>query len=543
MDDSAQATASHSTTAHGLSTLAPTLCRPATVFVLPLFAFLLICLAETAGIYLNNGGTFVFCLDDAYIHMALAESLLHGHYGINPGEFAAPSSSILWPVLIAPLMALPDPAPAILALNILIAAATLWIVARILRLSFVDAEFDPRHYLTLAVVSILLLLVTNMIGLVFIGMEHTLQVFCAAALLLGMIEHGRSGRAPGWLLAVIVLGPLIRYENLALSLPALVCLFLMGHRLRAGVALAVLIALVGGFSIFLHSRGLGILPSSILCKTAAREPGLVGIVEQFDSNLHSPFGAAFIFPLLFLASRFIHPQLSKSDRSLAAIAVAGIAGHMAFGHLDWYRRYEVYALLFTLLSLVHLFRGALAANLRRIGGARFVLVLVAGICLLGMRYLDPVGNVPVASNNIYEQQYQMRRFIDEYWKRPVGVNDLGYPSYRNDRMVLDFFGLGSTRALHLRFNSDDPQWMDRLAAEHDVRLVMIYPDWFDDLPENWITLGSLVLSGPSVTTARRKVWFYATDEAAAAEARPLLADFARTLPGRATFVVDSNSER
>src|SRR5882672_6661262 len=44
----------------------------------------------------------VYSLDDPYIHLALARQILHGHYGINPGEFAAPSSSILWPFLLAP---------------------------------------------------------------------------------------------------------------------------------------------------------------------------------------------------------------------------------------------------------------------------------------------------------------------------------------------------------------------------------------------------------------------------------------------------------
>ena len=33
----------------------------------------------------------IYSLDDPYIHLALARQILHGHYGINPGEFAAPS--------------------------------------------------------------------------------------------------------------------------------------------------------------------------------------------------------------------------------------------------------------------------------------------------------------------------------------------------------------------------------------------------------------------------------------------------------------------
>src|SRR3954447_15747321 len=51
----------------------------------------------------RTGGHFVYALDDPYIHLALAENLAHGHYGLNATEFASPSSSILWPFLLVPL--------------------------------------------------------------------------------------------------------------------------------------------------------------------------------------------------------------------------------------------------------------------------------------------------------------------------------------------------------------------------------------------------------------------------------------------------------
>jgi hypothetical protein len=52
------------------------------------------------------GGAFGFSLDDPYIHLALASHILDGHYGINPNEAAAPSSSILFPFLVATLLKL-----------------------------------------------------------------------------------------------------------------------------------------------------------------------------------------------------------------------------------------------------------------------------------------------------------------------------------------------------------------------------------------------------------------------------------------------------
>jgi len=48
-----------------------------------------------------NHGTFTYSLDDPYIHLALSDQSRHGHYGISAGHRAAPSSSILFPFLLA----------------------------------------------------------------------------------------------------------------------------------------------------------------------------------------------------------------------------------------------------------------------------------------------------------------------------------------------------------------------------------------------------------------------------------------------------------
>src|ERR1700757_2773135 len=52
-----------------------------------------------------NDHHFFFALDDPYIHLALAKSIGQGFYGINPGDPASPSSSILWPLLLVPFAA------------------------------------------------------------------------------------------------------------------------------------------------------------------------------------------------------------------------------------------------------------------------------------------------------------------------------------------------------------------------------------------------------------------------------------------------------
>lgn len=81
-----------------------------------------LCLAQLGAQLVLNGGAFCFTLDDPYIHLALSENLWkHGHYGVNLGEVSAPSSSVLWPFLVAPIS---DAPLAVLFLNIGLASAT-----------------------------------------------------------------------------------------------------------------------------------------------------------------------------------------------------------------------------------------------------------------------------------------------------------------------------------------------------------------------------------------------------------------------------------
>ena len=53
-----------------------------------------------AGLELTDG-RLIYSLDDPYNHLAVAEPIVEGGYGINSEKFASPSSSILFPFLLA----------------------------------------------------------------------------------------------------------------------------------------------------------------------------------------------------------------------------------------------------------------------------------------------------------------------------------------------------------------------------------------------------------------------------------------------------------
>jgi len=72
------------------------------VRTLPFLVAWLALLCELGAILCLNEGRFVYSLDEPYVDLTLADRILQGTYGINPDEPAAPGTSALWPVLLAP---------------------------------------------------------------------------------------------------------------------------------------------------------------------------------------------------------------------------------------------------------------------------------------------------------------------------------------------------------------------------------------------------------------------------------------------------------
>jgi hypothetical protein len=488
---------------------------------------------ELAGILQLNQGLFVYTLDDPYIHLALAENLARGHYGVNGSEASAPSSSILWPYLLAPF-ALTSAAPYVpFILNVAFAVATLLVYARV-----ASTALEKAPPMLAAWLLIVLLLATNVIGLVFTGMEHSLQLLLAATVALGMARESQTGRAPAWFAAAIVLGPLVRYESLALSVASIAYLFLRRRFALAGALLVATLLPLAAFSLYLVSLDLAPLPSSVLAKSqvASDQSHVAALLENLKASLRHDRGVAIGVCMLVLIARALFEP--RSAPRLLAIAGAGaIAMHLLAGQYGWYSRYEIYVWSFALLSLLVVFGERLRTYFSAANAVRLVLLSAAALGLICFKYLHVLQSIPLAANNIYQQQYQMHRFAVDFHHAPVAVNDLGYVSWRNDVYVLDLWGLASLSALRLRSAGSDRGWMDALVRRHGVELAMIYESWFaDDIPRHWVKLGDLRLGRRKVTPAESRVTFYAVSPSAREEGLAQLRRFSRTLPPGVRFV-------
>ena len=461
------------------------------------YAPLLIFVASPASFY---------TLDDPYIHMALAENIARGHFGVNPGEYANPSSSIAWPWLLAAFEKLGVMLYAPLLVNIACFVAT---VRVILAFSLKRMAGDARAARNALIVLGLALLAFNVFGVIFTGMEHSLHVLLSVVAVTRLID----AKYDRWTLLVLMLGPLVRFEG-AIVLAFGVGAALVDRRwMFAGLAVPAAMAPVALYGWWLTSLGLPALPSSVLSKSAAA--GVVvdggggvagGLLATFLNNAQSPAGP--LLGVMALGLAYGAWKRSGRDRVLALGLVAVLVLAMMLGRMDSYARYEVYVFCVIAMGLVHLLQPelhVLAQSLVR------SVVLDMGVALLGGSLgVYVFATTPLGARNIDRQQHQMHRLVTECWRQPVAVNDLGWVSFRNDAYVLDLWGLGSEEARKAR-SAGEPGWMAKLATDKNVGLAMVYPGWFEgDLPPEWTAMGEIGFTERGITPFAPATTVFAT---------------------------------
>jgi hypothetical protein len=254
--------------------------------------YALLCLVIFVAIRKVNQGHFLFSLDDPYIHLALANQIAHGHYGINPGEAASPSSSLIWPLLLALFSHTNWQPYAALGLNFLagLGGAVLvgWNVANWPKRDRTVEEHADR------IISVVLLIVIgNLVGLTFVGMEHTLQVMLAGCCATGMIFCLQGRRIPTWCIVATALGPMVRYENLGLSVALAIALAGQKEWKRAASLMVASTGPLVAFSICLRKIGLPMLPNSVLVKGGVTDTGqstLGHLVHSYGARPPQQFG-------------------------------------------------------------------------------------------------------------------------------------------------------------------------------------------------------------------------------------------------------------
>lgn len=489
--------------------------------------------------WLGAGGVFEYPLDDVYIHLAMAEGIAAGGYGINPGEYASAASSPLYPFLLAPFAEAPLQRfyPLLWNLAGLMAAAWLWGLG--LSRAGYDAPERQRIGLFLALLGPLAL---NFYGLAFTGMEHILHLTASLAVTVGLLRIASGGGIGALLVLGMVLAPALRLEGLALSLSAAAVIMALG-RVRTGLALGLLAVLpVAGFAWFLTTLGLDPMPNSVAAKLALPARPDPGMFDELRANVRYNLGLVpgqillGMAVLMLLVAARQEGRLRSGPRLVAlALAASGLA-HLVFGLVGWLNRYEPYVLASLALGLAALAAGrprpGAVWQLPGIGAAALIFGLALGASYAVSAY--QAGRW--APRGIHLQQAQMARFVGDFAPGPVAVNDIGRVAWRNEALVLDLWGLASAEARRARFARAEQHWAARMVAERGVGIVMVYADWFRDrVGPDWRELGVLVIPEEKGVLGGWSVTFYTTGPDRIANLHAKLREFARTLPAGAEF--------
>lgn len=517
--------------------------------VLPLYAG--ICAVQLFAIFRLTGGRQLYPLDDVYIHAAVAKNLLLHHvYGVTGYKFSFPSSSILWPFIVALAFALVGiKAWVPLALNFLFSIVYLVVADHLLKI--LAPSISPRLRF-----ACLLLIVLGMplVGLSFEGMEHVLQSL-AMLLLLYCYNRYQAYRSGLWrallaLAAAFAVG--VRYESLFTVL--LIGLLLVWRRewLMAVLVGACAMLPVVAFGIFALLHGSTFLPAPLLLKTSAssQTSALTAFRNLFSTYAWlSGISVCFLLSAAFLVylTRRPTPQ-TRPLRDLFAILFGAFLLHAQLAQFGWLFRYEAY-LLATTIVLVCAALGLLrvpppASSWIPQHWLKLASVAVLAIALAG-RGESMLRGIPRNARAIYEQQYQTARFLATFYPgQVVGLNDIGAADFYADIRCVDLLGLASSDVARLRKSGQfTRQAVAALAQQQGIRIAVLYPGLFaGQIPNTWIPVSTLVVKDlpGKLQLGERRVTMYAANPVEAAKLAQHVQQFRSQLPS-GVEVTDPNS--
>lgn len=531
------------------------------VFLGALTAIGVILLGLILSILRLNNGTFLYTMDDPYIDLALSDQIRHGNYGMNPGEPAAPSSSILYPLLEVPASGTPLHPYLPLILNSLAMFATIAIMHRFF--VYLRLAQDGFGVVVEGIALVLFAVCFNLIAVVFTGFEHSLHIAATAACIYGLAVFLDTENMPAWLPAVIIVAPLLRYEGLALSVGAILVLALRKRWWIASGTLVLIVLTVGGFSAFLVSLKLPPLPSSVLVKSQVVVTGMsgtkMGVIGSMLRNARSmskdPVGLLLLLigiaAAIVCISEFPAKPWHWTPRGLMSLVlVAMVGGHAAAGSFGWFNRYEDYLIVGTALICIYLkqetIRSALLNRKRRL---LWVSAGAVALLLITSRYVTGYFSVPGNTHQLYEQNFQMHRFVNDFYRGPVAVYDIGLIAYHNPNYFLDLGGLSSEKARSILsdavlsdVNSSDMDPYGPLVSSSGVKVVILTEGPADPdptVPVSWKKVALLPISRQQMVLDPR-VLFYTTDTPSAKELQPELQAFSKSLPaGMKLTIYDS----
>lgn len=500
-----------------------------------------------------NNGIFIYALDDAYIHLAIAKHFaLYGIWGVTPYQFSSSASSLLWPLIISAVYlvtGINEMVPFII--NIILGSITLYIVYYILR-SFKI----PSFYNFLVMLTVILF--TPIPYLIFIGMEHILQIILVLTFVYLSIQIliNNNYKPTNYYLLVIlaVLLTMVRYESLFLIF-IVSFLFMVKKKFNYSFSIMIfgllpivvygLISILNNWSFFpnsliIKSSLLSHIPETLTLNSLTNFIYTTILPDKFSHIIADILAIISAILVLSLAAFRFKKKSTIWDAPILWLSIGGLMVFIQLLFIDnaWPLRYTSYLVVLELIAITIGLYSYLPKNLsfqfnkkhilRYVGFAALLILLISPFAI---KFYD-LSIVPSSTNNIYLQQYQMSMFLKTYYQNDsIAANDIGAINYYANIKCLDMVGLSSNDIAQTHIKDDFNSFnVNNIANQHHVKIAIIYDKWWNgNIPSNWIKVGQWTLPH-SVILGNDTISFYATSPENAVELIKNLRLFSPQLP-------------
>lgn len=466
----------------------------------------------------KNDGHIVYALDDPYIHMAMAKNFAeHGVWGVTKYGFTSSTSSPLYTLLLSALyfiFGVNEITP--LILNILFAIILLTVVYLILR------RYKIEYFYNL-IVLISLIIFTPLPTLVFVGMEHIIQIILVilfvyfSAKLIASSDESQKEWFKSYEIILLILAPLvtaIRYEGLVLL--AVVCALIFIYR---KFMYSIILGLVGTLPVAIYglisvSKGWYFLPNSIILKERANilpyfiahhQIQLIPVEIQFLELLCAYI--IFIALYYFLNHNILKKRIKKEILIMNVILISLGIINFLFAGVGWFYRYDAYLVALGIfiialsLSEIKGFKFSIG-RINRKNMAKYLLIVISFILIITLlsnplesRGFESLKETPQATNDRYLGHIYPAQFVATYYNNStIAVNDLGAMSFYTDARILDIYGLGSKEPVYYleetgKYNKSE---VDIWTKQQSTEIAILQPEWIvisPRIPDSWQMAG------------------------------------------------------
>jgi Ca2+/Na+ antiporter len=256
-------------------------------------------------------------------------------------------------------------------------------------------------------------------------------------------------------------------------------------------------------------------------------------ISEFGISTTATQYLLIILPLIFLL--FAEP-LKKSVRYSYVLVMLIFCTflQLVLAATGWFYRYEAYLMLcacYIMLIIIYRYRGELTGRLRQypLAAVFILLMLFLPMC---SRSVAAIRKASRSCVNIYDQQFQMARFLHTYYDdQVVAVNDIGAVSFYKKEKNLDLWGLANiTIARSKKDKYCTAGFLDSMARSEHAGIAVIFDIWFSDtLRAKWNKVATWTIPD-NIICADANVSFYAIDKGKTEQLKENLQRFQPNLP-------------